>query len=164
MQSGWHNTAVLNGCDQKNGRQYAASGVEYADDGAVMRLALDMQAAYGPEAKAEKYRRAFAFDRGAGVIAVRDQVKLAECACPVKLPLLCAVKPEIGEGEVTIGGLTLRFDPAQFTAGAEEKPLADAKLENGWGRKSLWRLTLTRTEKKTEDAWTLEYTVRNHNA
>ena len=161
MQSGWHNTAVINGCDQKNGRQYAASGVAYADDGAVMRLALDMQAAYGPEAKAEKYRRAFTFDRAQGVIAVRDSVKLTECACPVKLPLLCAVKPEIGEGEAMMGGLHLRFDPAQFTASAEEKPLEDARLESGWGRTSLWRLTLTRTTCRAEDEWVIEYRMGN---
>ncbi len=157
MQSGWHNTAVVNGCDQKPGRAYAASNVEHADDGAVMRLALDMQDAYGQEARVAKYRRTFTFDRGRNVVTVHDDVKLDECVCRVKLPLLCAEKPEIGKGEAKIGGLTLRFDPALFTASVEEKPLEDKNLEKNWERKSLWRLTLARTECRLEDGWTLTY-------
>ena len=161
MQSGWHNTAAVNGCDQKDGRQYAASDVEYADDGAVMTFSMDIQNAYGPEAKLEKYRRAFTFDRPANTIAVHDEVRMTECLCPVKLPLLCAEKPEIGEGTANIGGLTLRFDPALFAASVEEKPLEDGKLDASWERKSLWRLTLARKDCRTADGWTLVYEIRN---
>ncbi|MBR3503598.1 MAG: heparinase II/III family protein [Clostridia bacterium] len=157
MQSGWHNTAVINGCDQLSGREYAASDVTYSDDGAVMRLTLDMGGAYGPEAGVETYRRAFTFDRGQGRVAVRDEVKLSACRRPVALPLLCAAEPVIGRGEARIGALRLRFDPARFSARAEEKPLEDARLEAGWGRKSLWRLTLTRAGCAETDDWTLEY-------
>ena len=157
MQSGWHNTAVINGCDQLNGREYAASDVTFSDDGNVMRLSLDMRGAYGAEAGVETYRRAFAFDRAKGIITVRDAVKLAACRQPVALPLICAEEPVLGDGEARIGALRLRFDPAAFSARVEERPLEDAGLERGWGRKSLWRLTLTRAVCAETDEWTLEY-------
>ena len=157
MQSGWHNTAVINGQDQKNGRAYAARDVEYSDDGKTMRLSLDMRDAYGPEADAVSYRRLFTFDRAEGRVTVHDDVTLSACREPVRLPLLCAEEPVIGQGEARIGALCLRFDPALFTASAEEKPLADDRLETGWGRKSLWRLTLIRTACAEKDGWTLEY-------
>ncbi len=156
MQSGWHNTAVINGCDQKPGRQYAAADVDWADDGTVMQLALDMQDAYGPEAMVKKYRRTFTFDRGENIVRVHDAAALAECACPVKLPMLCAEEPVIGEGRAAIGALTLRFDPAAFTATVEEKQLED-RLAASWQRESLWRLTLTRTACLPEDEWTIEF-------
>ena len=157
MQSGWHNTAVINGQDQKNGRAYAARDVEYSDDGKTMRLSLDMRDAYGPEADAVSYRRLFTFDRAEGRVTVHDDVTLSACREPVRLPLLCAEEPVIGQGEARIGALRLRFDPALFTARAEEKPLADDRLETGWGRKSLWRLTFTRAACAEKDEWTLEY-------
>ena len=157
MQSGWHNTAIVNGRDQKNGREYAASNVEYTDDGKVMRLSMNIENAYSPEAKLASYRRAFTFDRMKDEITVHDAVRMAACDCPVKLPLLCAVKPELSEGCAKIDGLTLRFDPALFTASVEEKPLNDSNLENSWQRESLWRLMLTRTACKAEDEWTLTF-------
>ena len=88
---------------------------------------------------------------------MKDAVSLEACLCPVKLPLLCAEKLVVGEGLAVIGGLTLRFDPAKFTARVEEKPLSDGKLEGSWGQPFLWRLTLARTECLKEDEWTLTF-------
>ena len=157
MQSGWHNTAVLNGCDQHEGKAYAARDVSYSDDGEVMDFALDMAAAYVPEAKAEAYRREFVFDRAANTISVHDEVRLNACDQPTRVPLLCAVRPQLEEGRAVIGQLELRYDPQLFTASVEEKPFNDAKLERIWQQKSLWRLMLTRREKAARDGWTLEY-------
>ena len=157
MQSGWHNTAVLNGCDQHEGKAYAARDVSYSDDGRTMDFALDMAAAYVPEAKAEAYRREFVFDRAANTISVHDEVRLKTCDQPTRVPLLCAAAPQIEEGRAVIGQLELRYDPQLFTASVEEKPFNDSKLERIWQQKSLWRLTLTRREKAASDGWTLEY-------
>ena len=159
MQSGWHNTAVLNGCDQKDGLSYAARDVSHEDDGRVMRLSLDMSAAYGAEACVRSMKRTLTFDRAANVITVHDELALEDCRRETALPILCAQKPEIDAqaGRVLIDGLELRFDPALFDASAEEKMLSDSKLERNWQRKSLWRLTLARREKAARDAWTLEY-------
>ena len=157
MQSSWHNTAVVNGCDQLPGREHAASDVQYRDDGRVMRLDMELKDAWGAEAGIESFRREFTFDRILNRVTVRDRVKLTECSAPVRLPILCAEKPEIGEGTAKIGGLLMRFDPALFTAEAEEKPLLDQNLEKNWGKPSLWRLMLTRRVCAGEDEWMLAY-------
>lgn len=157
MQSGWHNTAVINGCDQHEGAEFAARDVAYSDDGKTMTLTMDMAAAYEDEACAERLERTFVFDRAAGTITVHDALALGECREETCLPLLCAEEPILTPGCAVIGKLALHYDAALFEAISEEKPLNDSHLEESWGRTSLWRLTLKRREKAVQDDWTLVY-------
>lgn len=164
MQSGWHNTAIINGCDQHDGAEFAARDVSYADDGQTMTLSLDMAAAYAPEAQAERYARTIVFDRAQNTVTVRDEATLSECREQTRLPLLCAERPHLSEGRAEIGALTLSYDPALFDVQLEEKLLDDSKLEKDWQRTSLWRLMLVRREAKTQDCWTLTYCLSDERA
>ncbi len=159
MQSGYHNTAIVNGCDQQPGKQYAAHSAVFEEAGDEVRFALNIEKAYAENARLAEYRREFVLDRISGKLAVTDRVAMAECTQAVQLPILCYTAPAIGEGCVSIGGVSLRFDPAQFTASFEEISLDDPENPiTCWKKNTLYRLLLTRTALKTQDSWTLTYT------
>ena len=157
MQSGYHNTAILNGMDQLPGVKYAARDVFFEDDGRVMHLSLDMKAAYPDAARVRSYIRNIRFDRQAGVIAVTDEGDFEELIKPTVMPIMCGVRPEVKGGKAIIGGLILSFDEDELICAVEERPLEDARLEAVWGGKNVWRLTLTRREMKKRDSVTIEY-------
>jgi len=160
MQSGYHNTVIVNGCDQKNGNEYAAHSVSFTDDGTCARFALHIEKAYTEDAKLNAYRREFTLNRAENALLVTDSVEMSECTQAVKLPVMCYLPPVIDEGEVRINGITLHFDPALFTASFEEISLDDPENPiTCWKKNTLYRLLLTRTEKKNVDSWTISYTL-----
>ncbi len=160
MQSGYHNTAIVNGCDQKDGEEYAAHSVSFTDDGSISRFVLNMEKAYTPAAKLNEYRREFLLDRAGDTLTVTDHVVLSECAEPVKLPILSYLAPVIGEGCAELNGVKLTFDPAQFTASFEEISLDDPENPiTCWQKNTLYRLLLTRTDCKADDQWSITYSL-----
>lgn len=160
MQSGYHNTAIVNGCDQLDGEEYAAHSASFEEDGNIVRFSLNMEKAYAPGAKLTSYRRAFTLNREHNTLTLTDRVSMEECREAVKLPVMCYQPPVIGEGEAVLNGVTLLFDPAQFAASYEEISLDDPENPiTCWGKNTLYRLLLTRTDKKTEDEWTISYTL-----
>lgn len=160
MQSGYHNTSIVNGCDQHDGEQYAAHSVSFTSDEHSAHFALNIERAYPEAAKLDEYRREFVLDREKNTLTLTDRVRMSECTEPVTLPILCYLPPVIGEGTVEINGVTLHFDPEQFTARFEEVSLDDAENPiTCWQKDSLYRLLLTRTDRKATDQWSLAYTM-----
>ncbi len=160
MQSGNHNTAVVNGCDQLPGLEYAAHSAVHEDTGELVRFALNMERAYDSAAHLREYRRCFTLNRAENSLTVTDQVHLEKRVQPVQLPILCYNKPIISAGNVELGGVTMHFDPALFTLSLEEMSLDDAENPiTCWkDRSSLYRLLLTRTDVREKDQWTITYT------
>ena len=165
MQSGYHNTAVVNGCDQLPGKEYEARSVDYEATEQGVTFALDMAGAYGPEACLERYDRRIAFDRARSQVEVADTMRLTRAARPTVLPLLCGVKPQVEEGVVRLRGagrgLRLIYDPAKFGASVETITLEDANLLHNWKRPQLYRLLLTRKQAQTEDAYALRFDLED---
>jgi hypothetical protein len=160
MQSGNHNTAVINGCDQMPGPEYAAKGIKYNVDGDITTFTLDMAAAYGGEAHVESYRRTFTFDRAAKRVTVSDDVKLMEANKPIALPIILAVKPTVEPGRVFVPGkrtLILSYDPSAFDIEVIEAPIPDARLQLSWKRPTLYKAVLTRKEVVKADKFELTY-------
>ncbi len=160
MRSSYHNTAIINGLNQLHGREFAAHSAEYCEDGAVVRFALNLENAYAPAAAVTAFRRSFELDRDANELTVTDSLTLSKAEQPTQLPVMCYLPPVIEEGCARINGITLHFDPALFTASYEEISLDDEENPiTCWKKDTLYRLLLTRTEAKTEDQWTLRYTL-----
>ena len=85
---------------------------------------------------------------------------MTKCTQPVILPVMCYLPPVISDGQVVLNNVTLHFDPAQFTASFEEISLNDPENPiTCWKKDTLYRLLLTRTEKKAEDRWTIVYSL-----
>lgn len=163
MQSGYHNTAILNGHDQLPGTEHGAKDVACTESDRGAAFSLEMAGAYGPEAGVSSYRRALTFSRETNTITIEDRVKLAKAETPTALPLLTAVKPEVKAGVLRLPGekraLLLTFDPAQFEASTEAIALDDANLQKNWERPFLYRTLLTRKAMPLEDAYTVTYSI-----
>ncbi len=160
MQSGWHNTAIVNGCDQKNGIEYAAANAQHTDDGMTMHFSLDMEKAYPAEANLINYRRDFAFDRAANTFTVTDTVMQNAANAPTALPILCYEEPQLTQGTARLSAnVTLHYDAAQFDATVQAHELNDPENPiTCWGSKiHLYRLLLTRKETKPQDVWSIRY-------
>ncbi|MDR2504859.1 MAG: heparinase II/III-family protein [Oscillospiraceae bacterium] len=143
MQSGYHNTAIINGFDQKDGAAYKAECVSFKDDETGCAFSLDISKAYPKEAAVASYKRTVQILRDEERIRVHDEVELEDCAEPLVLPIMCAARPTLEQGKITIGGLVLRYPSAAFCVSAEEIPIPDARLQKGWGRPALYRVLLT---------------------
>ncbi len=160
MQSGYHNTAIVNGCDQLPGGQHAAHSVSCEETDSLVRFGLSIEKAFAPEAKLSRYFRQFELNRKRNTVTLHDSICMEECTEPVRLPVMCYTEPVLEEGCVRINQLSLQFDPAQFTASYEEINLNDPENPiTCWNKETLYRLILARTEKKCSDEWTLTYSL-----
>lgn len=160
MQSCYHNTAVLNGFDQKNGFEYAARDFSFSDRGDKAVYICDIAGAYPQDAGVKQYLRTITLERAFGKITVNDRYALGFVHAPIRLPLLCAQEPEIASGTIKIpsasSGIEIRFDPDCFSASREELPLTDSRLLNTWKRSRLYRVLLTQKTPHPEGEFTLE--------
>ena len=159
MQSRYHNTAIIDGLDQKPGREYAARNVSASDEGTKAVFACDMAAAYGLDGSA-KYARTLALDREKGEITLTDEVVLPRKGSLI-LPLLTAVEPELSYGKVILRGkdtnLLIEFDAREFETEYERIDLLDGNLKNNWQRDRLYRLLLSRRQTLTRGKLILRF-------
>ena len=124
------------------------------------RFALNFENAYTPDAMLTSYHREFVLNRKENTLTLTDQVSMSKCISPVILPILCYLPPVLSEGTAKLNGITLRFNPAQFTASFEEISLNDPENPiTSWGKETLHRLLLTRTSALPSDSWTITYTL-----
>jgi Heparinase II/III-like protein len=161
MQSAYHNLPTINGVMQKDGAQYRAERVQYAPSRNDVRFSLDIAPAYPAEAQVERWERTVALHRASNEVELAESYALKTFKAPVKLSLMTPLVPETAKpGEVRLraaeGGRSyvIRYDPAKFTASAEEIPIADARLRPIWGTR-LARVVLTGKGSALRDSYRL---------
>ncbi|OPZ85764.1 MAG: Heparinase II/III-like protein [bacterium ADurb.Bin429] len=145
IRASGHNTPLVNGVEQAPGRERRATRVEYTADGAVQRLALNLEEAYPPEAGLVSLRRTVTLDAAAHAVILADAYALRSPA-PLTLTFYTPVPVEVlSPGTLALATaprrLLLRFDPAAMQATVETLTLADPNLQASWG-KALTRITL----------------------
>jgi hypothetical protein len=155
MQSAYHNVPLVNGVMQKNGREFAAQHVEYSASDASASLAMDIAAAYPPEAGLRTWKRTVTLNRLMGV-EVRDVYDLRDAREPVRLTLMTCREPDLtGAGIILLPparapgtgrGAGIRYEASSFSAHAEPITITDRQLQGSWGER-LWRVTLTATSR-----------------
>ena len=143
MQSQYHNLPQVNGCDQKNGKQYAAKVISHKDG----QLTLDIASAYPAEAKVKSWKRTvLAMKSG---ISVTEDYELTDFLKPAKL-MFVALSPE------ALGHI--HYDPNQMEATVEDiSGKLDPLLQGMWGG-HMYRIVLT--VKSTATKNTIKYTIR----
>ena len=162
LQSGYHNCPVVNGIDQHDGKEFAASRAECSLTEDTASLALEISPAYPAKAGLAEWDRSFTLDRKAGTVAILDEWKLgAPGNCAYHFMLAC--KPEMaGDGclAFSCGGETayLDYDPA-LRCRIEEIPITESRLHWNWGD-MVWRVIFEEPEKTASGsrAWTVRHT------
>lgn len=138
MRSKFHNLPVVNGMEQKAGKQYAAKNAVY--DKNSRSLTMNLEDAYPPEAGIKSYVRKAALNDGAVIIT--DDIRL-NFPGEVIFGLILSDEPELsGEGKVRLArGRTLTYDPI-LSASVEAVELTDPRFREDWRRERLFRLKL----------------------
>lgn len=148
MQSGYHNLPKINGVDQKEGKQFCASRVQYTKKGKQITFSLDIAKAYPPEAKVDTWLRTFHYNSGKE-IEITETYSLLECPSkPTELIFMTSCKPTLSVNAKSIkfihssGIRTLSFDSSLLSPSIEPILIDDARLLQSWPSGKLWRIHL----------------------
>ncbi len=138
MQSAYHNLPVINGCQQRDGKQYRATVVSHRPG----RLTLDIAAAYPKEAKVRRWNRTVAAD-GRQTVSVTEDFQLDSLCGQTVLHFVTPVAPDVStDGRVLLGSHSISYDHRQLQATAEDiSNLLDPMLRSMWGDR-LFRISL----------------------
>ena len=141
VQSGWHNVPVINGCDQAFGADFKASGSRASK--LLRRFTTDIAGAYPDSAGVASWRVGYRLRRN-GSLRISHRFSLREAREPNVLHLLVSGEPSLkSDGQIALeGGVTLRYNPSQFTASVGTKSLLGLGFSDRWGD-ALYRISLT---------------------
>ena len=152
MQSQYHNLPQINGCDQKDGQQYAAKIISHKEG----RLYLDIAGAYPKEAGVNTWRRTVSAMKSG--ISVTEDYEFGHYSQPSCLMFLTTVKPDISKGRVKLGNHCIDYDNGQLEASVEDiSNKLDPLLQQMWGQQ-MYRIILTIRSQKTKNK--ISYTIR----
>lgn len=145
MQSGYHNLPQINGCDQRNGKDYKASVVSSSKTS----LTLELAAAYPKEAAVSSWQRTVSLRKNE--VSITDRYRLQAYKAPTRLILMTIVRPDVSRpGIVVLGRRALHYDPRQLTATVDDiSPQLDPLLQGMWGPQ-MFRLVLTVTSEQLQ--------------
>lgn len=115
-----HNVPILNGQEQKSGREYAGS---IHHTGNV--ITVEMAAAYG-QPQVTELTRVFTYD--SETVAVTDTV---DPSCDLTERFVTTFQPELFENRVEVNGVSLVFDPAVVKLQVKEEQHLLHNYESG---------------------------------
>lgn len=148
MQSSYHNLPRINGVDQKDGKQFCASRVQYSKKRKQITFSLDIAKAYPTQAKVDSWLRVFRYDSGKE-IEITDTYSLRECVPEsTELIFMTNCKPSLSTDGNSIqllhssGIRTLSFDNSLLSPSIEPILIDDARLLQSWPSGKLWRIHL----------------------
>ncbi len=146
MQSDYHNLPNINGCSQRDGKQYAARVVNYKPN----QLTLDLAGAYPKEAQVNSWKRTVKV-KGKSQVEVTEDYFLNQYLAPTKLMFVTPVKPVIEKkGRVRLGKHQICYDARQLEPVTDDiSHLLDPVLQQMWGQQ-MYRLVLTVKGKTTK--------------
>lgn len=137
MQSGYHNLPVINGIDQKYGRKYQSSDVQFKNTVKSVEFSLNIAGAYPEEAAVKLWKRAYKLNRGKSFL-ITDEYILNENKGKTALHYLtvCTVK-EVQKGTLLLNGtnftLELKYNPDILNFEIDEIKVEDIRLQKSWG-------------------------------
>jgi hypothetical protein len=162
MQSGYHNLPVVNGYEQRAGREFAAREVVATQDDAAAELALDIAGAYPQEAGIRRWRRVLRLERGeAARVVLDDEYDLETQPTSLALHLMLADEADVSTpGVIRCAAptrpLVIGYDPSVFSAAVESVVIDDARLEPVWGE-CVYRLVLTARVGEARGGWEVTF-------
>ena len=152
MQSQYHNLPQINGIDQKDGKQYAATVLSHQPG----VLCLDIAKAYPEDAAASSWQRTLsATKRG---VTVTEDYELKEYKSPSRLMLLTTVTPRVEKpGTVSLGSHRIQYDASALHVAIEDiGSQLDPLLQQVWGTK-MYRIVMTIQSKDIKNK--IKYTI-----
>lgn len=147
MRSAYHNVPLVNGMEQKAGKQYHATILSYDNEPLYASLSLDLTEAYPQEAALRQWRRTVRLNRGRNVV-VTDNYHLQQYQRPTQLVLISYGPTRVERNGVisitsTKGTHLLKYNSSRLKADVEKIQIDDSIIVNAWQKKPLYRILLT---------------------
>ena len=137
MQSGYHNLPVINGVDQKEGKDFKAKNSTFSANEKTITFSTDIAGAYPENARVKSWIRSYTLNRGKNFV-VRDKYELAEDKKEVKSSnfITCCKVTETKPGLLHFQGegfsMNMSYNPRVVTARIEFKEVTDRSLKRYW--------------------------------
>lgn len=153
MQSAYHNLPIINGVQQKDGKEYAAKMISRGNG----RLTLDIAPAYPAEAAVRSWQRTVSITGKA--IEIVEDYHLTAYKAPTQLVLMTVTRPDITrQGRIAIGSHAIEYDANVIEPAVEDvSGKQDALLQKIWG-KQMYRIVLTIRQNGTNGR--IKYKIR----
>ena len=137
MQSGYHNLPVINGIEQKEGKQYTAGESNFSSSSSKAVFNVEIAGAYPEDAKVKSWKRQYSLFRGKK-LRIEDIFSLEENNGKTRLHFMtdkeCViVKPGIIHLKNDDFTLAMTYDPKMLSAKIDVKQIKDKRLARTWG-------------------------------
>jgi hypothetical protein len=163
--SDFHNLPSINGVNQRAGRQFKASGVEYRVGESSAVFSLDIAKAYPEEAGVNSWKRTVTLQRGKRV-TVRDAVDLRKAESVTQNIMTCYPAEVVKPGRLVIHcepkdgkprDFVIAYNHKQMRAEVEKVSLVteeDEGIRNKWGDR-IYRIRFIAVNPKLKDSFLL---------
>jgi len=160
MRSNYHNLPVINGFEQKFGKTYKATNVDF--DAKKKTLSMNISTAYPDTAAAENWIRSYQLTDKE--LIIRDKFKLKKNIGPNEIHFMLWGNIQLKNGEVLIDvqgrKVSMQYDSKIFEPVLETIALTDPRLSGVWG-KEIYRLTLKAKQLSLKGEYTYKITKNN---
>ncbi len=147
-RSAYHNVPVINGMEQRDGREYRATDVVHTGSEAgkegVSSLTLDIAKAYPAEAQVRTWKRQVVLDRTDNRVTIEDCFDMDSTSRPTDIVLMVYGQPVVQQaGRILLqdGAVFLEFDARTLDASADQVQMADGIMKTQW-KDNVWRIAL----------------------
>ena len=164
--SAYHNLPTINGVEQKDGNQFAASDVKYQKDKNGAELSMNINDAYPKESGIKTWERRVRMNRDKGIVKVSDKYVMSANLTSLTQTFMSVCSTDITTpGKIIFqlpGGakVYLDYDKRQWEATREKINLTtpeDQGLKHSWDDRTIWRILLTNKPHKMKDS--IAYTI-----
>jgi len=136
MKSSAHNIAVVNGIEQKNGKDFRAKNVVCNQQPNFSVLQMNLEGVYPKESRLSSYKRESKFDHAHGQLKIQDTFEFLSTANQIEIHFFCQNKPIIqNDNTVTLlenKKLTLSVNQSSMKFSVQEIVVTDKQLLNSW--------------------------------
>jgi hypothetical protein len=137
MQSGFHNLPVINGTEQKEGKNFKARNSSFTANSKTVTFSTDIAGAYTAEAMVRSWVRTYTLNRGRSFV-MSDKFELSglnKSTTSSNIITYCKVS-EIKQGLLKFTGdgfvLAMRYNPKAVTPKIEFIEVTDRALKSYW--------------------------------
>ena len=144
-RSSYHNVPIINGLEQKDGKQYKAEKVSHIQNDSISSLQLNIDKAYPDEAHVDAWRRMVSLNRKARSVEITEQYKLDSLQIEKdrlngnvfdnRIVLMAYGKPNVLDSSRILlcdGCVRLSFDKQYLSAFIEKVQMPDGIMKTEW--------------------------------
>jgi len=150
--SAYHNLPTVNGVEQKEGTQYAATDVNCQQTKNTSQLSMNIKNAYPADAGIKSWKRLVKMDKNKGLVEVNDNYEMNSSLTSLTQTFMSVWNIDItAQGKIVFNlpdetKIYLDYDASFWNINKEKMELTtpeDEGLKHSWNGRDIWRILLT---------------------